>query len=104
MLRFAARRILYMIPTLIVVSILSFIIIQLPPGDYLTTVVTNMRASGEVVDEACAFARTYVEVPERRTQYRKWLAWVKRIFPRRSHCPTNYRGESKSKPPECDYC
>ena len=32
MLAFIVRRLLYMIPTLIVISITSFIIIKLPPG------------------------------------------------------------------------
>ena len=37
------RRILYMIPVLLAVSILSFIIIQLPPGDYLTTKMARLQ-------------------------------------------------------------
>jgi peptide/nickel transport system permease protein len=78
MLRFAARRILYMVPTLIVVSILSFIIIQLPPGDYLTTVVTNMRASGEVVDEAilAAMEQRYGLNQPVYVQYWKWISGI----------------------------
>jgi peptide/nickel transport system permease protein len=78
MLRFAARRILYMVPTLIVVSILSFIIIQLPPGDYLTTVVTNMRASGEVVDEAilAAMEQRYGLNQPMHVQYWKWISGI----------------------------
>ena len=31
------RRILYMIPTLFGMSLISFLIIELPPGDYLTS-------------------------------------------------------------------
>jgi peptide/nickel transport system permease protein len=78
MLRFAVRRILYMIPTLIIVSILSFVIIQLPPGDYLTTVVTNMRASGEVVDEAilAAMEQRYGLNQPMYVQYWKWISGI----------------------------
>jgi len=78
MLRFAARRILYMVPTLVVVSILSFIIIELPPGDYLTTVVTNMRASGEVVDEAilAAMEQRYGLNQPVYVQYWKWISGI----------------------------
>jgi peptide/nickel transport system permease protein len=41
-----------MIPTLIAISMISFIIIQLPPGDFLTTYVSQLSASGETVDQA----------------------------------------------------
>lgn len=37
------RRLLYMIPVLLIVSVLSFIIIQLPPGDYLTTKIAQLQ-------------------------------------------------------------
>ena len=78
MLQFAVRRILYMIPTLIVVSILSFAIIQLPPGDYLTTVVTNMRASGETIDEAilAAMEQRYGLNQPMHVQYWKWISGI----------------------------
>ena len=52
MLRYILKRVLLMIPTLIVVSIISFVIIQLPPGDYLTTFIANKEAGGESVDPA----------------------------------------------------
>lgn len=41
-----------MIPTLVAISIISFIIIQLPPGDFLTTYVAQLSVSGESVDQA----------------------------------------------------
>ncbi|MGD9817899.1 MAG: ABC transporter permease [Desulfomonilaceae bacterium] len=52
MIAYIIRRILIMIPTLIAISIISFIIIQLPPGDFLTTYVSQLSASGETVDQA----------------------------------------------------
>ena len=52
MLRFVIRRTLVAIPTLIAVSIFTFIIIQLPPGDYLSSYVLSLRAQGDTVDEA----------------------------------------------------
>lgn len=51
MTSYIIRRFLYMIITLLAVSVVAFIIIQLPPGDYLTTLVENLRASGVEVDE-----------------------------------------------------
>lgn len=52
MFAYIIRRILIMIPTLIAISIISFTIIQLPPGDFLTTYVSQLSASGETVDHA----------------------------------------------------
>lgn len=44
MLTYLARRLLLMIPTLLVISLLIFIIIKLPPGDYLTNQIAELRA------------------------------------------------------------
>ena len=52
MLRYIAHRIMVMIPTLLAISVLVFIIIQLPPGDYLTTMINEAVASGMDVDKA----------------------------------------------------
>jgi peptide/nickel transport system permease protein len=46
MLAYIGRRILGMIPTLIIVSIVTFIIIQLPPGDFFTTRAIEAAMSG----------------------------------------------------------
>lgn len=46
MLGFISRRILYMIPTVFLVSIVTFVIIQLPPGDYLDTLAAELSDSG----------------------------------------------------------
>lgn len=50
MYRYFLRRIATMAVTLSVISLLVFIIIQLPPGDYLTTYIEDLKAQGEVVD------------------------------------------------------
>ena len=47
MLGYIARRLLVMIPTLLAISAVSFVIIQLPPGDYLSTLITEMQSRGE---------------------------------------------------------
>lgn len=51
MLGYILRRIGIMIPTLFVISIITFIIIQLPPGDFLSSYASSLRAQGEVIDE-----------------------------------------------------
>jgi peptide/nickel transport system permease protein len=48
---FLVRRVLTMIWTLVAISVLVFVIIQLPPGDYLTTYIAELQAQGEGVDE-----------------------------------------------------
>ena len=52
MLSYFVRRILVMIPTLLVISLVVFVIIQLPPGDYLETMISEMRAQGQNIDPA----------------------------------------------------
>jgi peptide/nickel transport system permease protein len=52
MLSYIVKRVFYMIPTLFGMSIVSFIIIQLPPGDYLTSLVAQMADNGQTIDPA----------------------------------------------------
>jgi len=47
MFSFLIRRILIMIPTLFVISALVFIIIQLPPGDYLSNQLSELQSQGD---------------------------------------------------------
>jgi len=44
MLKYTLRRILLMIPTLLVISFVTFSIIKLPPGDFLTNQIAELRA------------------------------------------------------------
>ena len=47
MLRYLAHRLLIMIPTLLAISLIVFVIIQLPPGDYLTSYINKMDDENE---------------------------------------------------------
>ena len=47
MLKYTLRRILIMLPTLLVISIVTFIIIQLPPGDFLTNQIAELQSQGD---------------------------------------------------------
>jgi peptide/nickel transport system permease protein len=51
MLAYILRRIAILIPTLFVISIITFIVIQLPPGDFLTSYQMTLRSQGENIDE-----------------------------------------------------
>lgn len=77
MLRYIARRILLMIPTLILISFVTFIVVQLPPGDYLNAYVAQLtQEGGESVD------REQIEILRERyglnepflVQYWKWIS------------------------------
>ncbi len=75
MAQFIIRRLLMMIPTLFAISIVSFIIIQLPPGDFLTSYMANLSASGEIVQQDVIDAlnqRFGLDQPIH-IQYFKWI-------------------------------
>ncbi|MGB0684223.1 MAG: ABC transporter permease [Magnetovibrionaceae bacterium] len=58
MTQYLIRRFLTMCVTLAVISALVFIIIQLPPGDFLTTYIAELEAQGEAASaERIAFLR-----------------------------------------------
>ncbi|MGV8938704.1 MAG: ABC transporter permease [Allorhizobium sp.] len=50
MIRYIAWRIVMMVPTLIMISLLIFTIIELPPGDYFESYVEELRAMGQRAD------------------------------------------------------
>lgn len=51
MLRFAVRRLLYMFILVAAVAVLGFVVIQLPPGDWLSTYILQVEMSGDRVDQ-----------------------------------------------------
>src|SRR5262245_57443248 len=75
MLRFIAKRLAWMVPSLFAASFLAFGLIQLPPGDFATNYIATLAASNEVVDQ-----NTAAELRERfgldqplLVQYGKWI-------------------------------
>ncbi|MFC4113367.1 ABC transporter permease [Nonomuraea zeae] len=52
MLAYFGRRLLYVVVTLWVISIAAFVIINLPPGDYVSTLVANAQSGGEGITPA----------------------------------------------------
>ena len=54
MFRFILWRMVWMLPFLVAISFISFVLIQLPPGDYVTTYIATLAASNEVVDQNTA--------------------------------------------------
>ncbi|MEQ8709575.1 MAG: ABC transporter permease [Rhodospirillales bacterium] len=69
------RRLFIMIPTLLAISFIVFVVIQLPPGDYLTTLVEEYRSRGEQVplEEIAFLKREYGFGEPFLVQYVHWL-------------------------------
>jgi peptide/nickel transport system permease protein len=80
MLKYILYRVVLMIPTIFVISVISFIIIQLPPGDFLTSYVAGITARGEEIDEATiqALRDAYGLGQPMHIQYLKWMSGVVR--------------------------
>lgn len=69
-----------MILTLFIISIISFLVIQAPPGDYMSMYVSRLAAQGEQIDESQLVAlrsRYGIDQPMY-VQYLKWLRGVLR--------------------------
>lgn len=78
MLRFIVVRLMWMIPSLIAISFLAFVLIQLPPGDFVTTYIATLAASNEIVDQNTAAelrARFGLDQPMI-VQYLKWISGI----------------------------
>lgn len=78
MIRFFVRRIATMAVSLLVISALVFFIIKLPPGDYLTNQIAELRAQGEVAsaEKAAFLIREYGLDRPVWEQYLVWMgAW-----------------------------
>jgi peptide/nickel transport system permease protein len=76
MLQFLIRRLLIAAVTIWVISIVSFIIIQLPPGDFLTFYVSDLSAMGESVpvDNLAAVEEQYGLNQPIYVQYYRWIS------------------------------
>ncbi|WP_299926250.1 ABC transporter permease [uncultured Pelagimonas sp.] len=77
MLQFLSRRLLYMIPTVFLVSVVTFAIIQLPPGDYLDSLAAELSDNGGL-DEGTRLAleAQYGLGQPMHVQYFKWMKGV----------------------------
>jgi peptide/nickel transport system permease protein len=78
MLIYIAHRIVLAIFTVWAVSVLAFIIIQLPPGDYITSYIAQMAATGSIVTEQEAenLRIQYGLDQPIYVQYGKWMVMI----------------------------
>ena len=80
MVTYLIRRALYMALVLVLVSMIAFLIIQLPPGDYLTVYAANQQALGRDVDQAelAAMGKLYGLDKPVHVQYAIWIWRISR--------------------------
>jgi peptide/nickel transport system permease protein len=86
MLSFFVRRLFYMAVLMVVLSVVVFTIVQLPPGDYATSYVEQMRLQGTELsqEEIANFKHIYgLDLPLYR-QYLKWIGGLMRGYLGRS--------------------
>jgi peptide/nickel transport system permease protein len=79
MLAYLIRRTILAILTMWAVSVLSFVVIQLPPGDYITSYIAQMSSSGSSVSqqEADALREQY---GLNRPLYVQYIRWMQMVF------------------------
>jgi peptide/nickel transport system permease protein len=80
MVVYIVRRVLLAIVTVWAISVLSFVIIQLPPGDYITSYIAQMSASGSIVsqEEADNLRAQYGLDQPIYVQYVRWMVQMLR--------------------------
>jgi peptide/nickel transport system permease protein len=78
MLAYLVRRLILAVLTIWAVSVLSFVIIKLPPGDYVTSYIAQMSMSGGYVSEqeAQTLRREYGLDQPGYVQYVRWMKLV----------------------------
>ena len=78
LVQYIIKRILMFIPTLILISVLVFFVIQLPPGDYVSAHIAALASEGEYVtaDYAAELRADYgLDLPV----YQQYFKWIKDI-------------------------
>jgi peptide/nickel transport system permease protein len=80
MLSYLVRRVLLAALTIVFISILSFVIIQLPPGDYVDSYIAQLASSGALVgaEEAANLRAQYGLDQPIYVQYLRWISLVAR--------------------------
>jgi len=76
---FVLKRLLMFIPTVLLLSMAVFFVIQLPPGDYVTSYVSRMSAEGEVFTKE-DIARLREQYGLDKPWYGQYINWMKGII------------------------
>lgn len=78
MAQYIIKRIFYMVPTLLAISIVSFIVINLPPGDFVDRLVAERRQAGEAItpEEERGLREVYGLDQPMILQYGDWISGI----------------------------
>jgi peptide/nickel transport system permease protein len=81
LISYISKRILQLIPLIVAISVIVFIIIQLPPGDYLTTYIQQLELAGSDVN------LSHIENLKRQyaldqPTYIQYFTWIRNIVTR----------------------
>ncbi len=79
MLAYIIQRVIRAIPQLLLISILAFIIIQLPPGDIVTYQIQRLQASGVQVSQQQAEA-LMKQYGLDKSVYQRYFIWIGKII------------------------
>ncbi|PRY00895.1 ABC transporter permease [Allonocardiopsis opalescens] len=78
MAKLVIRRLIYMVPTMFAISVVTFLIIQLPPGDFLSTYIAELSSRGDAVDTRLveALRERYGLNDPIYVQYYQWISHI----------------------------
>lgn len=72
---YIGRRLLIMIPTLLIISVVAFVIIRLPPGDFLATRIMELEESGDTTQAGRA-EELRILFPDEDKPVRRYFRWM----------------------------
>jgi peptide/nickel transport system permease protein len=78
MIAYLAKRLSSTIMTLAIISVVSYLLIELPPGDYLTFYITQLTSQGSIVSEAeiASLEKRFGLDQPISVRYLKWISGV----------------------------
>ena len=78
MATYISRRLLLMVPTLLLISVIAYGVIELPPGDFVTTRIGQLIEQGEYSEEALQNLRHRYGLD--RPLYYRYFKWLSRFL------------------------
>ncbi len=78
MFLYIIKRFMYMIPTMIIISVVVFIVINLPPGDFVDRLVAQAKSSGEIISpqDAASMRAIYGLNDPLAVRYVHWISGI----------------------------
>lgn len=80
MKKFLLRRAIYMVFTVWVITMIAFMVIQLPPGDYVTSMISEMMAQGTDEIDPAVIEQLREQYGLNDPMYVQYLKWMRNII------------------------